>query len=94
MRFRIDIDDRAAEKALKELLRRGENLEPALRSVGGQGGRARELPATGVPARSGPAAAPREVSNAVRTAGYVLTGSSDSAAPSGSINACNALSAK
>ena len=34
MRFRIDIDDRATERALKELLRRGENLEPVLRSVG------------------------------------------------------------
>ena len=94
MRFRIDIDDRAAEKALKELLRRGENLEPALRSVGGQGGRARDYRQRVYRPDRDPPRRRVEVSNAVRTAGYVLTGSSDSAAPSGSINACNALSAK
>ena len=34
MRFRVDIDDGAAVAALKKLRDRGENLEPALRSVG------------------------------------------------------------
>ena len=34
MKFRIDVDDRAARRALRDLLRRGEDLSPVLRSVG------------------------------------------------------------
>ena len=34
MRFDIEIDDRQAARALAELRRRGESLEPALRSIG------------------------------------------------------------
>ena len=34
MRFDIEIDDRQAARALAELRRRGESMEPALRSIG------------------------------------------------------------
>ena len=34
MKFDIRIDDRAARRAMRELARRGENLEPAMRSIG------------------------------------------------------------
>ena len=34
MRFDIEIDDRQAVRALAELRRRGESMEPALRSIG------------------------------------------------------------
>ena len=34
MRFDIEIDDRQAARALAELRRRGEGMEPALRSIG------------------------------------------------------------
>ena len=34
MKFDIRIDDRQAVRALRELRRRGENLEPAMRSIG------------------------------------------------------------
>ena len=34
MRFRIAIDDAAAVKALRELVKRGEDMRPLMRSVG------------------------------------------------------------